>query len=104
MDIMKAILDIESKAQGIMNTLGDIEKNSADELSEKLRLAKEQMEAQNEKKLSEHKANVDKASKREISELDADMEKMRQNLENTFSQNRSRWISSITDEITKETN
>lgn len=99
MDIMKAILDIEEKAQSIMNTMEDIGRETAKETEQRLAELDSGMKRDAEEKISEHKEAVQKSADKELKALEDDFGKKRDALENAFAAGKASWIKEITDNV-----
>lgn len=99
---MKAILDIESKAQGIMNTLGDIRAENEKNTEEELKKLKEKAQAETAAKIADYTAELEAKSAQDMAELERSMKERGAALEKTFNDNKSRWVKEITDAIVKD--
>ncbi len=99
MDIMKAILDIEEKAQSIMNTTDDIGEEMRKETEKRIAEINEGMKKDAEEKISIHRANAEKKMKSELETLEADFGKKLGALETAFAENKARWVKEITDNV-----
>ncbi len=99
MDMMKAILDIENKAQEIENSIGslsgDIRLETDKKIEELSKTADIEGDAQIEKFQKTIKAREDK----EYNETKAEMKAALDLLEKKFVQNREKWIKDIVSEI-----
>ena len=102
MDIMKAILDIESKAQGIINTLDEIQEENDKQIAQELKEIEEQMKVRANSKVEEYKAELDEKTHREIIELEKLMDTRRQTLEKTFNEKYKQWVKEITEAVVKD--
>lgn len=99
MDIMKAILDIEEKAQSIMNTTDDIGEEMRRDTEKRIAEIDAGMKKDADEKISVHRANAEKKMKSELESLEKDFGKKLDALENAFAENRARWVKEITDNV-----
>ena len=99
MDIMKAILDIEAKAQGIVDRIDDIQKNIDDEIKEEVSAIRMDFCKEAEKKIVECTAETEEKKRAEMLKLEEEAEKKRIELENRFLMLRDEWVGSITNAI-----
>ncbi len=102
MDIMKAILDIEGKAQGVMNTLEDIREENDKKLQSEIEKIRDGMKKRADEKIGQHKSELEKRSKSDMTELEKVMNERKKALDDTFESNRGRWVKEITDAIVKD--
>lgn len=99
MDIMKAILDIEEKAQSIMNTTDDIGEEMRRDTEKRIAEIDAGMKKDADEKISVHRAKAEKKMKSELESLEKDFGKKLDALENAFAENRARWVKEITDNV-----
>lgn len=101
MDIMKAILDIESKAQGIINTMSDIKTESEANVQQELKRVEAEMECMAVEKIAKHKAKLDVERKEKLLELENFAQEKKIKLEQIYSEKRSAWVEEIFNAVAK---
>lgn len=101
MDIIKAILDIEEKAQKIVGTLDDIKAESERETEAEIKLMSEDMKARAEAEIEKSRAEAESDLARLTAECDEDMRRRQEVLDKNFEDNRERWIKEITDAVVR---
>ena len=110
MDIMKAILDIEEKAQSIMNTMEDIGSETAKETEQRLAEHEGQGDGDGDadpdaqprclgEKAPELRWHKYLVAMPELKALEDDFGKKRGALENAFAAGKASWIKEITDNV-----
>lgn len=101
MDMMKAILDIEKKAQEIENSTCVLMADISRETDKNIQKIAEETKKNADAKIEEFR-NKEEAFALEVqSAVKAENEKTFSSLEEKFAKDRAAWISGITDEIIK---
>ncbi len=101
MDIMKAILDIESKAQGIIDTLSDIKTESEAKVQQEIKRVEAEMEAVAVEQIAKHKAKLDVERKDKLLEIENFGQEKKIRLEQIYSEMRSEWVEQIFNAVAK---
>ena len=99
---MKAILDIEEKAQGIMKTMDDLKLQKTQETEEKLKNLEEQITKEAEKRINQHRERVAEKTKTELSELETFCDNQKTKLKTRYEEKADEWVSEITARIMKD--
>lgn len=101
MDMMKAILDIENKAQEIEASSKVLSAELKRETDSKIEEMSKKAENDAKIEIERYRETVKSGEEKELSEAKMQMDKTLASLENKFQENRGKWIEEITDEIIK---
>ncbi len=102
MDIIKAILDIEEKAQKIVGTLDEMKGENEKDIAAETERMSEEMRKSAEEKIEKAKQSADDEKKRIMSDTEAEIRSKREKLEKLFGDNRERWVREITEAVEKD--
>ena len=101
MDIMKAILDIENKAQEIEASTKHLLAEIKGETDRKIEGISKKAQEDAETEIEKFRETVKSGENDELSRAKVQMDKTLHLLEMKFEENRDNWIKEITDEIIK---
>lgn len=102
MDMMKAILDIEARAQEVEDSIDSLKAKIKLETDEKIKQMQSEADAEAEAEIAAAKDKIDKEKQAEIEAVKAEMKLVSDSLEKNFTKNRNRWIEEITQRIITE--
>ena len=102
MDMMKAILDIEARAQKVEDSIDALAAKIKLETDEKIKQIQSEAEADAEAEIAAVKNRLDKEKQAEIEKTKSDMKLVSDELEKKFTQNRDKWIKEITEKVITE--
>lgn len=100
MDVLKAILDIEKKAQNVIDTFDSITVEETESIKEELKKLEEDENKDTSLKIEKIKAKNEEYLKTELEKSTALMAEKDKALEKKFSENEKLWISEIIERIT----
>ena len=101
MDIMKAILEIENKAQKVESSVDMSVTQIKAETDEHIKEIQLQSDSKVEKELEKYKVEAKANREKELNEVTLKMGKILESLEEKYAENKSRWIDEITEKITE---
>lgn len=101
MDMMKAILDIENKAQEIEASTKVLAAEIKSETDSKIEEISKKAQKDAEIEIEKYRETVKSGEDKELSEAKMQMDKTLAALEEKFKQSREKWIEEITGEIIK---
>lgn len=101
MDMMKAILDIENKAQEIENSIDSLSGDIRRETDEKIKKLHKKAENEANAEIAKFRADIRADEDHEKEAAESEMKDMLDSLEQKYKENRDKWIKEITEDITK---
>ena len=102
MDIIKAILDIEDKAQRIVGTLDEMCSENEKEIEAEIESMTAEMKSHAEFEIEKYKNETEEKKNQETEEIERSMQQKKAALEKTFADNRESWLRDITEAIIKD--
>ncbi len=101
MDIIKAILDIEGKAQEIMNTLSDLKVESDAKFRDEFLKIEAEMSKMATEKIEEHRSAIALKRNTELLALENYQKEKREKLEENYKKNHIKWVNDIFNMVIK---
>ncbi len=101
MDMMKAILDIENKAQEIENSIDSLSANIKKETEQKIEVLLKNAEFESDAQIEKFRETIKEREEDECNEIKAKLKASLDSLEAKYTENREKWIREITDEVIK---
>ena len=99
MDMLKAILDIEKKAQNIVDTFDSLTQEENEKTQNQLSELEEKADEEIKLQTAELEAKCEEELKSELKENAKVMQDKTDAMEKNFSENRERWVKEITHRI-----
>ncbi len=101
MDMMKAILDIENKAQEIENSIERFASDIKQETDREIEKFSQNAQAEIDVQINKFRETIKEIEEKEYNSTKAEMKEALDFLEEKYTANREKWINEITAEVTK---
>lgn len=100
-NIMQAILEIEKKAQSIIDSADELKSEQSAELTAELEALTEKSRTRTEKELAALRSSADDAKKQELNKLDREHELQLDALREICEKNTTKWINDVYQKVIK---